>query len=333
MINILRSIRMFFLRLFGLHNLITILERVNWLQTYHCYFTDITKSAPVRGIALLQQQAGVKLLEIIDLICKKYNLKYWLGSGNLLGFVRHNGNPVPWDDDIDIYMLRPDYEKAIILFQDLFKGTNFTFFFTGWYFKFLKYKNAAIGFDIFPIDQYFKNIESEKDIKHLFSKIRRIKAFSKKKYLKASGYTGNNYLMEIWSGKLNKNSKKLFELRNTVKANWDRIVMEGNKPAPNGNLIIGYERVKWQGNQISWNYNWVFPLKRMKYYNVETNIPNDPDLYLYSQFGDFWTFPKKFIIHSQSRIKLPLEALFSLQELSNLKASEFLDSLKSIYNE
>lgn len=43
-------------------------------------------------------------------ICKKYNLRYYLGSGSLIGAVRHNGF-IPWDDDIDVFMPRDDYKR------------------------------------------------------------------------------------------------------------------------------------------------------------------------------------------------------------------------------
>ena len=58
------------------------------------------------------QLGELSVAKQFDAICKRLNLRYWLMYGTLLGAVRHQGF-IPWDDDVDVMMPRPDYEKLI----------------------------------------------------------------------------------------------------------------------------------------------------------------------------------------------------------------------------
>ena len=56
------------------------------------------------------QKIELEMMIEFDRICRKNNIKYTIIGGTLIGAVR-NGGFIPWDDDVDIAMLRPEYEK------------------------------------------------------------------------------------------------------------------------------------------------------------------------------------------------------------------------------
>ena len=59
----------------------------------------------------------VPLLECIDQVCREHHLRYYLWAGTMLGAVRHKGF-IPWDDDMDICMPRPDNDQLLAHCQE-----------------------------------------------------------------------------------------------------------------------------------------------------------------------------------------------------------------------
>lgn len=124
-------------------------------------------------------------------VCEKNHLNYSLAGGTLLGAVRHHGF-IPWDDDVDFCMARPDYEKFIQLYKQnkfppyiklLEKSVNgFKYPFMRWIDKRTKvntkYLNdeqtTGIWIDIMPVDGITTDIQIQKKIykkAHMYQKL------------------------------------------------------------------------------------------------------------------------------------------------------------------
>lgn len=66
------------------------------------------------------KQIQMEVLDSVDCFCQTHNIHYSMSCGTLLGAIRHKGY-IPWDDDIDIYLLREDYNKLISSFPEIYQ--------------------------------------------------------------------------------------------------------------------------------------------------------------------------------------------------------------------
>ena len=68
----------------------------------------------------------LKMLEDLNQLCLENDIKLMLGGGSFLGAIRHKGF-IPWDDDIDLMMLRDDFEKLLKVLDNLTKEYEFQY--------------------------------------------------------------------------------------------------------------------------------------------------------------------------------------------------------------
>ncbi len=72
------------------------------------------------------QEKSIEILKVFADFCKKHHLLFYFCGGCCIGTIRHQGF-IPWDDDIDLFMPREDYEKLTELWQEEMKETKYVF--------------------------------------------------------------------------------------------------------------------------------------------------------------------------------------------------------------
>lgn len=145
--------------------------------------------SPEGSLLRRQQMRMLEILLEIDRICKRHGIQYWLSSGTLIGAARHGGF-IPWDDDLDIEMMREDYDRLLKVLPGELPSTmalqthetDPTYFF--YYAKIRDrrsvlaegnnydriWKEQGIYIDIFPLESqplYIHKI-SEKTVGHMY---------------------------------------------------------------------------------------------------------------------------------------------------------------------
>lgn len=233
---------------------------------------DITKIPPAEGQIRDIQLANLALLKELDYVCKQNGLKYWLDFGTVLGAVRHKGF-IPWDDDIDIGMIRDDYDKIVEAFEkssrnpdiyaELSWGKDAQFVLIK-----VKHKKAPHLFvDIFPYDIYGEKISEAEQLERT-------------EWIKAR----REYL------RVHNKPKNIVQIKQMIKQGRKELLKEVTTDKPD--LVWGADYNHHWRNWFT-PYDVAFPLKEIEFEGQMFSCMNNVEKFLTNVYREYMTYPKK----------------------------------------
>ncbi|MEE0901556.1 MAG: LicD family protein [Methanobrevibacter sp.] len=286
-------------------------EKNNILDSYHvllntlfCYY-DITPKSYLKNV----QDLGVEILKFVDNVCAKHDIDYWLDYGTLLGAVRHEGY-IPWDDDLDVAMMRADYSRFIRIFTSELKENNLTNLkcdfqqskfkgkpvgrWTQITYRHPDYKISFMGTDIFPYD-YIKTNEIS-NIDDVFMKSR------EEFYLANQEKMPFSQVLERYC----ENMKLSLERQDFYLSG-----VEGVRSPKD------FYRIKILETDR------LYPLKTLNFKDHSFKVPSDTDYYLSMIYGDTYReIPKSVRDHSR------ISKLIKIENINDL-LEDAVDEMKS----
>jgi len=242
------------------------------------------------------QQMELGIMEYIHEICQKIGVKYFLAYGSLIGAVRHKGF-IPWDDDMDICMLREDYEKLqdyLIANPDeryevMSYKNNLNYVY-----PFMKVQdnqtylleedvridsNMGIYVDIFPVDGY----EDDSVFKDKMTRL------IKKRQLSCYTFKGITNTKSLLNSLIRYISVIIFYFTNTNK------YIRGIDELAKSRKVLDYEEVDYliykDMNKPVWRREWLEQVTTGTFEGKEFTIPKNYHEILTSDYGDYMQLP------------------------------------------
>ena len=269
----------------------------------------------------------IELLRFIVNVCEKYDIEYWLSDGTLIGAIRHGGF-IPWDDDIDLSIMRRDYNKLIEVLPKEISAHDY-----------LK-ENCGLSLLRDNHENYYKNLQSVYDFegdgslldseRFLFLQIAWMKPYVKidffpKDFVKDEkiDYFRKNYLATKY--KFNqevKYGKCSFE--NEFNSRGEKLGFSSNETSF---ICDGFDTLQLTPAWI-WETDKIFPLETIEFEGIEFNCPKDIDHCLSVVYGpNYMHLPENIVSHNITPF---IESQFNSKEEMDKKFKKDIEYLREI---
>ncbi len=262
--------------------------------------TEYGEKLTLREIQLEELDILLKVRDFLE----AHNLPYSLCGGTLLGAVRHKGF-IPWDDDIDMLMMREDFQRLRKIVEDSRPALGDVEFHLpgdkGYIYPYIKAVNTKIivdygksddnrlWIDIFPIDHFPDN----KFMHWLYLQ----RSFNLVRALSMGTYSDENMRQRGYYDSLTRRIKmyaargmyKLFGGYEKISRRLDELaqVMDRKYAA---SQHVG-DAVWANGMNDYYHVSWIFPMIKMQFEGYDFNVPENYDAFLTGFFGDYMTLP------------------------------------------
>ena len=253
------------------------------------FFKELPKATG--GLRLLQLGCG-KLLGEFDALCKEHDIKYWINFGTLIGAIRHQGF-IPWDDDTDLGIMRDDLERLCEIVQ---QDTRYKISLV--YDRFVHCRQVRFRYNEENIpcflDLFIYDWAPSTDNKYA----------EEQRVLRAQMVEEMNSdsKLSFWEDEPYYSGDK----NNLIQEHYDRCI-EKSKAA---GLICDKQHARaimWaidnldDGKQKQWVYPIadLFPTRTLSFECEELEGPNNPDIFLWSRYGNIYELPNDINSHFQ----------------------------------